>query len=98
MGFSASFCEKEFSKIKHDKSVKNDAVMHIRCSDVPFARHAGYHLQTKAYYKWIADKCKRENIKAINFLLCTNHKQNTNHLKNKCNKIIYDIIKPCICF
>ena len=79
--------KKEFSKIKPDKSVKNDAVMHIRCSDVPFTRHSNYHLQTKAYYKWIADKCKRENIKAINFLLCTNHRQNKKHLKNKCNKI-----------
>ena len=95
--------KKEFSKIKPDKSVKNDAVIHIRCSDSPFNKHNSYHLQPKAYYKWIADKCKRENIKAINFLLCTNHtvgftqqqreihKQNNNYFKNKCNKIAQNI-------
>ena len=101
--------KKEFSKINPDKSVKNDAVVHIRCSDTPFSRCSDYYLQPKAYYKWIADKCKRENIKTIHFLLCTNHKQNKKHLKNKCNEFAQTIrtwmkeflprveMKPVIC-
>ena len=79
--------KKEFAKIKPDKSVKNDAVIHIRCSDVPFIKHNSYHLQPKAYYKWVADKCKQKNIKAIHFLLCTNHMQKNKKQIYKCNKI-----------
>jgi len=54
-------------------------------------RHNSYHLQPKAYYKWIAEKCKQENIKVIHFLLCTNHMQKNKKQKYKCNKIAKNI-------
>lgn len=87
--------KREFSKIKPNKSVKNDAVIHIRCSDVPFRRSNAYHLQPEAYYKWIAEKCKRENVKAVHFLMCSNHHQDKKHLKNKCTKIV-QTIRTCM--
>jgi len=75
----------ELAKIKQNLDVKNDAVIHIRCSDVPFIPHHSYHLQPKEYYQWVAAKCRKENIKGIHFLLCTNH-NNKEKLTHKCTQ------------
>jgi hypothetical protein len=106
---SLPLIKQKILKIAHNKSVQNDAVVHIRCSDVPFNRHPNYHLQPKEYYQWVAHKFKKENIKAIHFVLCSNHLQKNNYQKNKCDEFATVIrdwmrefmpnveIKPIVC-
>ena len=68
------------------------AIIHLRCSDVPFVRHIDYHLQTSEYYTFVFDILKKHNIKKVKIMLCTQH--GTNDLANiKCSEYANKIIE-----
>ena len=86
-------------KIKPDNSFKNKAVIHFRCSDVPFVKHSQYHLLPKEYFYFIAKELEEKNIDEILFLNCSDWNSHQTPVKDPhkiCNsyiKIISDWIQ-----
>lgn len=74
--------------IKPDKSFSNKAVIHFRCSDVPFCKHPDYTLLPKEYYYFVADKLNQNNIEEIFFINCTGHRKEKKFAEDKCNEYI----------
>jgi hypothetical protein len=58
-------------KIEPDYSFSNKAVIHFRCSDVPFIKHPQYHLLPKEYYYFISEKIKESNVEEVLFVNCS---------------------------
>ena len=56
---------------KPDLSYSDKAVIHFRCSDVPFDRLPEYTLYPKEYFEFVAKEINKRNIKEIVFLNCT---------------------------
>jgi hypothetical protein len=46
------------------------AVVHFRCSDVPFCRHHAYHLLPRAYFVFAAQLIKAAGIKRVVLMSC----------------------------
>lgn len=51
-------------------TIADVAVVHLRCSDVPFTRHPSYHLLPKAYFKFAAGAIKAAGLSQVRILLC----------------------------
>lgn len=77
-------------KIKPNIDYNNKAVIHFRCSDVPFIRKFEYHLYPKEYYHFVADEINKLGAEEILFLNCTNHCSVENS-ENLCNNYIETI-------
>jgi len=68
--------EKEIGNIK-DNYWKDKAILHFRCSDVPFIKHPDYHLLPKEYYYFVADELKKSDIKEMVVFNCMSHKKHS---------------------
>ena len=66
---------KQFGKVKEAEKWKNIAVLHFRCSDVPFEKNSQYHLLPKEYYHFVAEQLKNSNIKKMIVFNCMNHRK-----------------------
>tara|TARA_X000000950_G_scaffold214102_1_gene257563 strand:+ start:15099 stop:15905 length:807 start_codon:yes stop_codon:yes gene_type:complete len=55
-------------------SVRNAAIVHLRCSDVPFNGHPEYPLLPRAYYEYVAGHIRASNVCRVIILNCTGHK------------------------
>lgn len=65
--------QKDFPEPPTDFDYKNTAIIHVRCGDVPFIRHALYHLYPKSYFKFVKSKLNEWGVKNIIFSFCDNH-------------------------
>lgn len=55
--------------------VTKEAVLHIRCSDAPFVKHAGYTLLPQGYFKFVADQLMSKSIRTVHLLMCSHHRK-----------------------
>lgn len=82
----------EESNIKENKDFNNKAVIHFRCSDVPFNSHPNYNLLTKEYFFFALEKIEKENIDEIIFVNCSDwHAKFGSNSEEKCNSYIETI-------
>jgi len=83
------FVKKEFEP---NKKFSNKAVIHFRCSDVPFMKHPNYTLLPKDYFLFALKKIEKNNVDEIVFLNCSGW--NSKFISNpeeKCNSYINTI-------
>ena len=52
---------------------QNTAIIHFRCSDVPFIKHRHYPLLPKKYFKFISKQLYKYNINKIIIMTCNTH-------------------------
>ena len=59
-----------------DTSMNDTAIIHLRCSDVPFYEHPEYPLLPKAYYDFVASKLITDTgLRHVRVLNCFQHDQ-----------------------
>lgn len=73
----------ELKDLTPNKTYKNCAVIHFRCSDVPFCKHPEYTLLPKEYFKFVSEKINQKQIQKIIIITCNTH--NSNSLTYKCD-------------
>lgn len=61
---------------------KNIAVVHFRCSDVPFTKHASYCLLPIDYFRFVATEILARHVDKITIVTCAAH--NRHELADKC--------------
>ena len=66
-----------------NESYNKTAVVHFRCSDVPFCKHPEYPLLPKEYYKFVADEIMKRDVENIVIITCNTHNQHP--LAYKCS-------------
>jgi hypothetical protein len=59
--------------VSSSAAYRNAAVVHFRCSDVPFMRHKIYHLYPRKYFQFAGDKIKKLGIDEVAVLFCRDH-------------------------
>ena len=70
---------------------KNIAVVHFRCSDVPFVKHEAYCLLPKDYFRFVATEILARHVDKITIVTCAAHKRHK--LADKCPIYTYTIQK-----
>lgn len=60
-------------EIKPNQNYNNKAVIHFRCSDIPFDRAPETFLYPKEYYDFVADKINKAGVDEIVFLNCSTY-------------------------
>jgi len=69
------------------KRIVNNPIIHFRCSDTPFLRYSGYHLQYYSFFKealqLISSKLNKE-IHEVDIMSCVSHKSDELQQKS-CN-------------
>ena len=74
--------------LRQINSRKGVALLHFRCSDVPFEVHDSYALLPKTYYAYVAEILKMQfNIHTIILLNCNSHKADLNRM-HKCHEFL----------
>lgn len=67
--------------LRQINSKKGIAIIHFRCSDVPFEVHPSYALLPKTYYEYVAEILKMQfNIHTIILLNCNSHRSDVNRM------------------
>ena len=56
-----------------NETYNKTAVVHFRCSDVPFCKHSEYTLLPKEYYKFVSDEIMKRDIENIVIITCNTH-------------------------
>lgn len=79
----------EENEIKENKDFNNKAVIHFRCSDVPFNKDENYNLLPKEYFYFALEKIEMEQLDEIVFVNCTDWKHSL--LSNRCDDFIETI-------
>eukprot|EP00040_Diaphanoeca_grandis_P041011 m.262380 g.262380 ORF g.262380 m.262380 type:complete len:356 (+) comp45404_c0_seq1:281-1348(+) len=68
-------------------------LVHFRCSDVPFIRHAIYHLQPPEYWKFVAEKIIEQGGRRVIFTMCEGSHNNPNELAaRKCPSFVSAVV------
>ena len=71
LAIAASVAQQEMFSVPGD----DRAVVHVRCSDIPFNRHKKYHLQFKEYYAWVAREISG-NVSRVHLVMCPQFRSN----------------------
>lgn len=69
-----------------DAFFTDTAVVHVRCSDVPFNKHPSYPLLPEAYYAFASEQVARARCRRVVFLACYDHKPSA-HAATECPRI-----------
>lgn len=56
-----------------NETYNKTAVVHFRCSDVPFSKHPEYTLLPKEYYKFVSDEIMKRDVENIVIITCNTH-------------------------
>lgn len=62
-----------------------DAVVHFRCSDIPFIKDEHYHLSSSATTRWMAQQIKERGYNTVILLNCNAHHKSD---YNSCTKYV----------
>lgn len=81
-------------KIKPNNEYSNKALIHFRCSDVPFLKSSEYHLYPKEYYYFATEQINKVKPDEILFVNCSDWCKNSSSVRdpeNLCNNYIETI-------
>jgi hypothetical protein len=56
-----------------DLNYSNTAIVHFRCSDVPFIEHKSYTLLPQSYYNFVSEQINKSNVDNVVIVTCITH-------------------------